>query len=211
MRCENLDNFADGRLISPSADRNKAPIADVLEKLLPATGEVLEISSGGGQHVVHFARRMPRRVWQPTERDTDCLRSIAAWRKAEALPNVRPPLFLDVFEEVWPVARADAMVCLNMIHIAPWSAAQALLRGARRTLQAGGLLFVYGPFRREGAHTAESNADFDRQLRARDPQWGVRNLEDVIDTAASEGLALGEIRQMPANNLIVSFRKAETS
>jgi SAM-dependent methyltransferase len=211
MRCENLDSMADGRLVSPSADRNKTPIADVLDRLLPETGEVLEISSGVGQHIVHFARRMPRLVWQPTERDAACLRSIAAWSEAEALPNVRPPLFLDVFDDVWPAARADAIVCLNMIHIAPWSATQALLRGARRTLRAGGLLVLYGPFRRDGAHIAESNAEFDRQLQARDPQWGIRNLEDVGRAAAAKGLASGEIHQMPANNLVVSFRKEGAS
>jgi SAM-dependent methyltransferase len=207
MRCEDLDKAANGRLVSPSAERNKEPIADVLDGLLPSSGQVLEISSGTGQHVVHFAQRMPRLVWQPTERDAESLRSIAAWLEAEALPNVRAPLFLDVFDDVWPVTHADAAICLNMIHIAPWSATEALLRGAGKTLRPGGLLFLYGPFRRQGAHTAESNAEFDRQLRARNPQWGVRNLEDVATVATSEGFELGEIHQLPANNLGVVFRK----
>ena len=207
MRCEDLDKAENGRLVSPSAERNKAPIADVLDGLLPSSGQVLEISSGTGQHVVHFARRMPRLVWQPTERDAESLRSIAAWLEVEALPNVRAPLFLDVCDDVWPVTHTDAAICLNMIHIAPWPATEALLRGAGKTLRPSGLLFLYGPFQRQGAHTAESNAEFDRQLRARDPQWGVRNLEDVATVATSEGFELGEIHQLPANNLGVVFRK----
>jgi SAM-dependent methyltransferase len=207
MRCEDLDDAQDGRLVSPSAERNKQPIADLLDGLLPGSGEVLEVSSGTGQHVVHFARRMPRLVWRPTERDAECLRSIEAWREAAALPNVRAPVFLNVHDDVWPVPPMDAALCLNMIHIAPWSATESLLRGAGKTLKAGGLLFLYGPFQRHGAHTAESNAAFDRQLRARDPQWGVRNLEEVSTVAASERLELGEIHQLPANNLGVVFRK----
>ena len=207
MRCESLQQMEDGRLLSPSAERNKAPIADALDRLLPAAGDVLEISSGTGQHVVHFARRMPRLIWQPTEQDEECLQSINAWREAEALSNVRAPLLLDVLDQAWPTARADAIICLNMIHIAPWSATQALLRGASRTLPRGGLIVLYGPFRRQGVHTAESNADFDRQLRARDPQWGVRNFEDVAAVAAGNDFSPGEIVQMPANNLTVSFRK----
>jgi hypothetical protein len=207
MRCENLDRAEDGRLVSPSAERNKEPIAEVLDGLLPNAGEVLEVSSGTGQHIVHFARRMPRLVWQPTERDAECLRSIAAWREAETLPNVRAPLLLDVHDDVWPVTHTDAAICLNMIHITPWSATETLLRGAGKTLRSGGLLFLYGPFRSQGAHTVESNAEFDRQLRARDPQWGVRNLEDVATLAASERFELGGIHQLPANNLGVVFRK----
>lgn len=206
MRCESLDSRGK-RLVSPSAERNKAPIAELLDELLPGAGEVLEIGSGTGQHVVHFARKMPRLVWQPTERDVQSLASIAAWRAAEALPNVRAPLLLDVHDEVWPAADMVAAISLNMIHIAPWSATESLLRGAKNVLRPGGLFFLYGPFRRQGAHTADSNAEFDRQLRARDPQWGVRNLEDVAELAAFEGFELGEVRQLPANNLGVSFRR----
>jgi hypothetical protein len=207
MRCENLDKAEDGRLVSPSAERNKEPIAEALDGLLPDAGQVLEVSSGTGQHIVHFARRMPRLVWQPTERDAQCLRSIAAWREAETLPNLRAPLFLDVYDDVWPVTATDAAICLNMIHIAPWSATETLLHGTGKTLRPGGLLFLYGPFRRQGAHTVESNAEFDRQLRARDPRWGVRNLEDVATLAASEGFELAGVHQLPKNNLGVAFRK----
>jgi hypothetical protein len=207
MRCEDQEKAEHVRLASPAAERNKEPIAELLDGLLPSSGEVLEISSGAGQHVVHFARRIPRLIWQPTERDAASLRSIAAWREAEALPNVRAPLFLDVHDDAWPITHADAAICLNMIHIAPWSATEGLLRGAGRTLRSGGALFLYGPFLRQGVHTAESNAEFDRQLRARNPQWGVRNLEDVATAAASEQFGLGAVHQRPANNLGLLFRK----
>ncbi|RXF68550.1 DUF938 domain-containing protein [Hansschlegelia zhihuaiae] len=207
MRCEDLDHAEAGRLVSPSAERNKQPIADLLDAVLPGSGEVLEVSSGTGQHVVHFAHRMPRLVWRPTERDAECLRSIEAWRGFAALPNVRAPILLDVHDDVWPAPPLDAVICLNMIHIAPWSATEGLMRGAGRILKPGGLLFLYGPFQRHGAHTAESNAEFDRQLRARDPKWGVRNLEEVSTVAASERLELAAIHQLPANNLGVVFRK----
>jgi hypothetical protein len=207
MRCERLGVQAAVRLISPSAERNKAPIAEVLDRMLPVEGEVVEVSSGTGQHIVYFAKRMPRLTWQPTECDPECLRSIEAWRGHEELPNVREPLFLQVCEEIWPMASADAVVCLNMIHIAPWSATVGLLRGAAKVLRPGSALFLYGPFRRNGAHTAPSNAEFDRLLQARNPRWGVRNLEDVESVAAKEAFELCEIHQFPANNLGVVFLK----
>ncbi len=207
MRCENVDSLVGDRLVSPSAERNKAPVADVLCRVLPDQGLVLEVSSGTGQHVVHFARAMPHLRWQPTERDEDNLRSIASWRAAEALPNVLEPIRLDVVDQPWPVSSAAAVVCLNMIHIAPWAAAEALIRGAEAILAPGGILFLYGPYRREGRHTAPSNEAFDRSLKARDPDWGVRDLEEVARFAGQHGFDAPEIFEMPANNLSVVFRR----
>lgn len=207
MRCETLDISAGGRLVSPSAERNKGPIADVLSQVMPAEGLVLEVSSGTGQHVVHFAARMPHLTWQPTERDEASLVSIAHWLAAEERPNIRPPVHLDVHDHPWPIGAAAAVVCLNMIHIAPWSAAQGLVRGAGAILGAGGVLFLYGPYRRGGWHTAPSNEAFDAQLRARDADWGVRDLEAIEDLAAAQGFGAAEVYEMPANNLSVVLRK----
>ncbi|MGA7486289.1 MAG: DUF938 domain-containing protein [Xanthobacteraceae bacterium] len=207
MRCEDRDDLADGRLISPSAERNKGPIAEVLERVLPADGVVLEVASGTGQHVVHFARAMPHLTWQPSERDEASLRSIAQWVAAEALPNIRAPLRLDVADRPWPVGPAVAVASINMIHIAPWSAAEALVRGASAVVGPGGILFLYGPYRRSGRHTSPSNAAFDRQLRSQDPHWGVRDLEDVARCAQAHGFGAPEIHEMPANNLSVVLRR----
>ena len=207
MRSEKLDNLAQGRLVSPSAERNKAPVADVLKRVLPDHGLVLEVSSGTGQHVVHFAREMPNLDWQPTERDEETLASIAGWVAAEGLSNVRQPLRLDVCDQPWPVGSAAAVVCLNMIHIAPWAAAEALIRGAEAILVLGGVLFLYGPYRRDGKHTAPSNEAFDRQLRAQNPDWGVRDLEEVSRYAESHGFDAPAVYEMPANNFSVVFRK----
>ena len=207
MRCEKLDNIVGGGLVSPSAERNKGPLADVLKRVLPDEGVVLEVSSGTGQHVVHFAREMPYLNWQPTERDEDSLRSIASWRAAEALPNVLDPVRLDVVDQPWPISSAAAVICLNMIHIAPWVAAEALIRGAEAILAPGGILFLYGPFRRNGQHTAPSNEAFDRQLRTKNPDWGVRDLDDVARFAEEHGFDTPEIHEMPANNLSVVFRR----
>lgn len=207
MRNENVDILAGDRLVSPSAERNKGPVADVLRRVLPDQGLVLEVSSGTGQHVVHFARAMPHLRWQPTERDEANLRSIASWRATETLPNVLEPIRLDVVDQPWPVSSAAAVVCLNMIHIAPWAAAEALIRGAGATLATGGVLFLYGPFRRGGQHTAPSNEAFDRSLKARDPNWGVRDLEEVARFAARHGFDAPEIVAMPANNLSVVLRR----
>jgi SAM-dependent methyltransferase len=207
MRNEIADLSADGRIVSPSAERNKQPIAEVLMRVLPAQGDVLEVSSGTGQHVVHFARAMPHIRWQPTEKDADCLKSIARWL-AEASPsNVNPAIHLDVYDETWPVAGMAAVVCINMIHIAAPSATEALLRGAASVLRPGGVLFLYGPYRREGRHTSPGNEAFDKSLKAQNPQWGVRDLETVAKLAASKGFELQETHDMPANNLSVVFRR----
>jgi hypothetical protein len=207
MRCEPVDTFADGRLVSPSAERNKGPIAEILMRVLPARGDVLEVSSGTGQHVLHFARAMPNIRWQPTDRDADCLTSIGSWLAQTPTPNVNAPLYLDVHDDVWPVRDVAAVVCLNMIHIAPASATEALLRGAGDIIARGGILFLYGPFRRHGRHTSASNEAFDAMLKAENPDWGVRNVEDVANLAASMGLELEQTDDMPANNLAVIFRK----
>lgn len=192
---------------SPAAERNKAPILEQLGLFLPTHGSVLEVASGTGQHVVHFAAGLPRLHWQPSELDAGLARAIAARIEAAGLTNVAAPLELDVTAPEWPVARADALICANLIHIAPWAATLGLMRGAGAVLPSGAPLVLYGPFRRGGGHTADSNAAFDRSLRARDPSWGVRDMEDVSELAAGHGLELDEIVSMPANNFIVVYRR----
>jgi cyclopropane fatty-acyl-phospholipid synthase-like methyltransferase len=202
------ETLADGLLESPAAERNKEPILDAMRSRLPSTGVALEIASGTGQHVVHFARALPALTWQPTDAD-DQLRTAAAERiRAAGLSNVRAPLRLDVLAPEWPLVAVDAIVCINMIHIAPWSASKALLAGASRLLQRGAPLFLYGPYKRGGRHTAASNEAFDESLRARNPEWGVRDLDDVERCAEEHGFALAEVTTMPANNLIVVFERA---
>jgi SAM-dependent methyltransferase len=210
MRCETLSHLEAGRLVSPSAERNKGPVAEVLKQALPDRGLVLEIGSGTGQHVLHFAREAPHLTWQPSERDAECLQSIALWLAAERPANVLAPLRLDVREEPWPISSAAAVVSLNMIHIAPWDAGMALIRGAAAILEPGAVLFLYGPFRRGDKHTSPSNEAFDRQLRAQSPAWGVRDLEEVTRYATAHGFALPETYEMPANNLSVVLRKRES-
>jgi Protein of unknown function (DUF938) len=197
----------DARRSAPATQRNKEPILGVLLRVLPATGLVLEIASGSGEHALFFAGKLPSLVWQPTDLDEGNRASIAAWREEAALPNLRAPLALDATDERWPVERADAIVNINMIHIAPWRACEGLMRGAARLLPPGAPLVLYGPFRRGGRHTAPSNEAFDRGLRAQDAAWGVRDLDEVAATAAAQGLALDEIVEMPSNNLSVIFRR----
>lgn len=175
--------------------------------MLPSSGLVLEIGSGTGQHVVHFARAMPWLRWQPSECDDACLRSIAAWLAAAGLANVASPLRLDVYDAPWPVGSAAAVVCINLIHIAPWTATIALLRGAQQTLCAGGLLYLYGPYRQGGAHTSPGNARFDAYLRAANPLWGLRDVDAVRREALAAHFALAGTRPMPANNLSVLLQK----
>jgi SAM-dependent methyltransferase len=198
--------FDDGRLCAPAAERNKGPILEVLKRVLPQAGLVVEIASGTGQHVAHFAAALPDLVWQPSDADLRVHESIHAWTAAEELTNVRAPIALDV-RQPWPLARADAVLCINMIHISPWEATLALIDGAGRVLRQGGMLFLYGPYRRFGRHTAASNAAFDASLRATDPEWGVRDLEAVEERAEAAEFRLQEIVEMPANNLSVVFQK----
>jgi hypothetical protein len=196
-------------LESPAAERNKGPILDVLRRVLPPTGLVLEIASGTGQHVVHFARGLPGLSWQPSDPDAAMRESLRAHIAASACANIDSPIELDVSTPSWSISRADAVVAINMIHIAPWAATEGMLRGAGRLLGVGTPLVLYGPFKREGRHTAPSNEAFDASLRQRDPQWGVRELETVADLARNEGFALQEVVEMPANNLIVVFARSQ--
>lgn len=195
------------RLQSPAALRNRDPILGVLRETLPESGLVLEIASGSGEHVVHFARHLPQLTWQPTDPSAEACASIAAWAEAEGLTNIRPPLDLDAASERWPIDAADAILCINMIHISPWSATQGLMRHAGLLLPTGAPLYLYGPYKRSGRPLEPSNAAFDADLKRRNPLWGLRNLEEVAELAAGHGLALDRIVPMPANNLSVIFRK----
>ncbi len=200
--------MTDRRAHAPATTRNREPILRVLERILPPSGLVLEISAGTGEHATFFAAALPHLTWQPTDRDEGALRSIAAHRDAARLGNLLPPLVLDAMQALWPVERAEAIVCINMIHIAPWTACTGLMAGAARTLPPGGVLFLYGPYKEGGEHTAESNRRFDLDLQLRDPSWGVRNLEDVVALAAEHGLRHMETVTMPANNRGVLFVKS---
>ncbi len=202
----------DARLSSPSAERNREPIAAVLRRCLPAAGAVLEIASGTGEHVAWFAAQFPGLVFQPSDPGGTQRGSIAAWIAAIGVENIRPPLALDVAAPDWernaasPV-RSRAILCINMIHISPWAATLGLMRGAGRLLADGGVLYLYGAYKRGGRHTAPSNAAFDASLRAQHPDWGVRDLETVTAEADRAGFALDEVVEMPANNLSVIFRR----
>jgi hypothetical protein len=209
VRSEELGVLSSDRLFSPSAERNKGQIGKILSQVLPERGVVLEVGSGTGQHVAQFARAMPKLIWQPSERDADCLRSIRAWLLVEALSNVRPPLHLDVNALPWPADSAAALVCINMLHIAPWSVAEALFTGGKSLLSGGGLLCLYGPFKREGRHTSPSNKDFDALLRRQDPEWGVRDLDEVSGLGDVKGFDLLQTHEMPSNNLTIVFQKRE--
>jgi hypothetical protein len=202
----------DARLFASATQRNRGPILDVLRRLLPPKGTLLEIASGTGEHAVWFAGQLPGLVYQPSDPDPAHLASIRAWSAAAGLANLRAPIPLDVTSGDWekhPQLSRDlaAILCINLIHIAPWAAALGLLRGAGAALGAGRLLYLYGPYRRGGAHTAPSNAAFDRSLRAQDPAWGVRDLEAVAAAADGAGFAQGEVVEMPANNLSVILRR----
>lgn len=192
---------------APATVRNRDAIADVLEKVLPPTGKVLEVASGTGEHIVHFAQRFPQLVWQPSDYSGAALPSIAAWVAETGVTNVQPAVQLDACLPDWPVRQADAILCINMIHIAPWAATMGLMAGAGRLLQAGAPLYLYGPYLRDGVETAPSNLAFDQSLKERDPDWGLRDLSAVIALAAEHGLHIDQVIEMPANNLSVIFRK----
>ncbi|MET0532431.1 MAG: DUF938 domain-containing protein [Microvirga sp.] len=194
-------------LTSPSVTRNRGPILTLLRMLLPQTGTVLEIASGTGEHAVHFAAALPHLLWQPTDYDEKALSSITGHRAASGLSNLLVPLRLDAGAPEWPVERADAIVAINMVHISPWPVTQGLIVGAGRVLPPGGMLYLYGPYKENGAHTAPSNEAFDADLRRRNPQWGVRDVEEVADLARASGLDLVERFSMPANNLSLVFRR----
>ena len=196
----------DARLYAPAAARNRESILDVLRRHLPSRGLVLEVASGSGEHVAHFAQSSgPDLIFQPSDPDRSARASIDAWASALHLGNIRPAIGLDVTSDRWPISYADVVLCINLIHIAPWSAAVGLMRGATGILPRGGVLFLYGPFRRTGRHTAPSNEAFDRDLRTRNPAWGVRDLEAVATLAGAHGFAQHVVEEMPANNLSVIF------
>ena len=195
----------DDALFSPSVARNRDPILALLRAQLPPAGTVLEIASGTGEHAVHFAAALPGLTWQPSDADAAARRSIAAHREAASLPNLLAPLALDVQSTPWPVHAVAALVSINMIHIAPWSATLGLMSGAQGVLPAGGTLFLYGPYLEDDRETAPSNLAFDESLKARDPAWGIRRLADVQAVAARHDLTLRDRVEMPANNLALTF------
>jgi SAM-dependent methyltransferase len=200
--------MAGERLTSAAADRNKEPILAVLASVLPATGRVLEIASGTGQHACHFAAALPGLRWQPTDPDDASREAMAGRIRESGLTNIDPPLELDVHEPRWPIeGTLDAVVCINMIHISPWSATLALCAGAARHLRTGGLLVTYGPYLEDGT-AAQSNLDFDASLKRRNASWGLRDLAEVTRAAAAAGLERRQVIRMPANNLSVVFAKA---
>jgi SAM-dependent methyltransferase len=210
----------DGGLDAPAFHRNHPAIWTVLGKFLAGkSGDVLEAGSGTGQHVVYFAGQSPDIAWWPSDLSEAHLKSIAAWRAAAALPNIRPPQRIDLSDPAWSAAEAGgsapgkllAVFCANVIHIAPWRVAEGLVAGAARHLRDDGRLFLYGPFKRDGRHTAVSNAVFDTSLRSQDPEWGVRDVGDVAQLAAASGLELAEIFEMPANNAILMFARSDSS
>jgi len=198
---------SDPRRSAPHVARNAVPIAEVLRAVLPERGLVLEIASGTGEHILHFAREFPELRWQPSDPDPAALASIEAWRAGAGPANLLSPVALDARSPDWPVAAADAILCINMVHISPWAATLGLLRGAGRLLGPGAPLYLYGAYRQAGVPTAPSNEAFDASLRARDPEWGLRQLEDVVAAAAAQGLRLETVVPMPANNLSVVLRK----
>jgi SAM-dependent methyltransferase len=192
---------------APATERNRAPIAEALRAALPARGTVLEVASGTGEHAVHFAGAFPDLAWQPSDRDEDALASIRAWSAEAGLPNLLPPIRLDAADPDWPPVAADALLCINMVHISPWTATLGLLRGASRVLPPGGPLILYGPYRRADAPTALSNESFDLSLKARNPDWGLRTVEAVKGQAEARRLRFERLVEMPANNLTLVFRR----
>ena len=193
---------------APAAARNRDPILEVLRRHLPDQGLVLEFASGTGEHIVHFAAALPALSFQPSDPNETARASIDDWARTRRLANVRPALALDTASAThWPVDDVAAVVCINMIHISPWQATVGLIDGAARALLAGGVLYLYGPYRRAGHPTAPSNEDFDRDLRSRNPAWGLRSLEDVAALAAIQGFGAPTVIEMPANNLSVVFRR----
>lgn len=191
---------------APATARNRDHISAVLRDALPRQGVVLEVASGTGEHVVHLAATFPHLTWQPSDYDEAGLASIAAWAAESGLTNVNPAIRIDASAKDWSIVRADAILCINMVHISPWSATLGLMAGAARILPEGGLLYLYGPYRQHGVITAPSNEDFDVSLKDRNPGWGLRYVEDMISVA--HGFALERIIEMPANNLSLIFRRS---
>ena len=193
---------------APAAERNREPIAAVLSEELPATGLVLEVASGTGEHAVHFARTYPRLAWQPSDPDAQSRASIDAWRADAELANLLEPIALDASAPPWPIAQADAVVCINMVHISPVAATEGLLAGAALLLAPGAPLILYGPYLEAEVETAPSNLEFDASLRARNPEWGLRSVEWLVERAAAHGFARTRREPMPANNLTLVYRRS---
>jgi SAM-dependent methyltransferase len=202
-----MSEISDPRQYRPHVPRNRDPILDVLRRVLPRRGLVLEIASGSGEHAAYFARALPALTWQPSDPDQTALASAAAHGDDAALPNLLTPVRLDVTAPSWPIERADAIICCNMIHIAPWAACEGLIAGAARVLAGGGMLYLYGPYKIGGAHTAPSNQEFDGYLRSQNPAWGIRDLDKVTALAGRHNFKLIETVAMPANNLSVIFSR----
>jgi SAM-dependent methyltransferase len=222
-----MNTLNDARQHAPATERNREPILEVLLRVLPPNGTVLEVASGTGEHAVFFAPRLKPRKWLPSDPNPSSRISIAAWRKHFPFDNLYPPLDLDVRAPIWPVetgtlpdwlncadfntSQLVAIVNINMIHISPWSACLGLMAGAGRLLPPGGILYLYGPFKQGSEHTSPNNMAFDEALRAQDPDWGVRDLNDVIAAASKQHLTMLETYQMPANNLSVVFQRSSNS
>lgn len=200
--------MTDHRRSAPHVERNAGPITEVLRDILPARGLVLEIASGTGEHALHFARAFPTTLWQPSDPEPAALRSIEAWRAEAGLFNLLPPVSLDVRAAEWPIAEADAILAINLVHISPWSATVGLMRGAGKLLSSGAPLYLYGAYFQADMAPAPSNVAFDESLKARNPEWGVRDLADVVAEGERHGLALDRVVPMPAENLSVILRKA---
>ena len=203
-----FEDSGEARRFALATSRNRDAIADVLRPILPPSGTVLEIASGTGEHILYFAGLFPDLIWQPSDPDKAALASIEAWRGEAKLANIQSPLELDVMARDWAVDGVDAIICINMIHIAPWEAAVGLMEGAGKLLPPGGLLYLYGPYREDGVSLAESNASFDLSLKSRNPAWGLREVSDVVALANSNGLGLEKRVEMPANNRSLIFRKS---
>ena len=200
--------MTDPRLHSPAVARNRQPILEVLQQVLPERARVLEVASGSGEHALHCAAAMPGWAWQPSDPNPEALASIAAWRERAGLPNLAEPIRLDATDSAsWPAGPFEAIVAINLIHVSPWEVAEALMSHAGACLVPGGVLFLYGPYRRGGQHIAPSNAAFDADLRRRDPRWGVRDLEAVTAEAERHGLSLVRLVEMPANNLSLVLQR----
>ena len=207
MLSERVRTMHDHRQHAPATLRNRDVILGIACDVLPANGVILEVASGSGEHVVHFARHFANSAFQPSDREPDALQSIAAWVKAAGVTNVRAPAVLDASQSPWPIASADGIICINMVHISPWEATLGLIRGAAAILRPMAPFYLYGPYKRAGLATALSNLAFDRSLRDRNPTWGLRDLEAVAAIAQSVGFSAPTITEMPANNLSVVFRR----
>jgi cyclopropane fatty-acyl-phospholipid synthase-like methyltransferase len=197
----------DARRYAPSSARNRDPLLQVLKSLLPQTGTILEIASGTGEHACYFAPAFGTAIWQPTDADESAIASIKAHRQADAPANLAPPLHLNVMEPEWHVGSVDAVLCVNMVHIAPWACCENLLQGCAHVLSPGAPLVLYGPFKQDGAHTAPSNAEFDQTLREQNAEWGIRDIAEIAEAGKARGLTVEDPIAMPSNNLCVILRQ----